>query len=220
MKYAVFFVYLLCFLILSSSVFAVALAMPPQKVHKSFIGENLTFIIQVINQENSEGEYKVLFNGELKDRAKAEPSSMTISPKSSFSKGIENSKITIDSEGLFPGKYSLTVIVELGGSKEGAFSIVQQVTRTVYVEYEYPPSFISKVLNFIFTQVKNAVGWIKNSIRSFYHNNPWINYLLLMICLGLFFYAGMNADKIIIFVRDTIRACIVFKHKILRERKK
>ncbi len=188
------------FVLLAASVCGVGLAIPPNKEYKSFIGDSVSIAIQVINQENRPEEYKIFFEGDLKDKAKAVPDVIYIDNNyKPTGLAIESSQITVNSTGILPGRYNLVIGVELGG--KGGIAIVQQVKRTIYISYEYPPSMFSKIMNFVVLKTKALFSWVVKSLKTFYRNNKWINYLFVFILLCIFFYAGTRTKKIVSFLK-------------------
>lgn len=199
------FCFVLILTVLSINAFSAGMAVPPNKNFNAIIDMPFSVTISLINQEGQPDEFKIYFEGSLADRAKAYPPVITVDPVSSFSDAIENVRIDVNSTGLLPGSYDLTIIAETYLKGSGALSIIQKLTRTISIKYEYPPSFLSRILNFIITTIRNIFDYIIGSIKQFYYGNPWLNYLFVTLLLGLFFYAGIKAKQIMKAARSFMR---------------
>lgn len=210
------------FVLLSIGVFAVGLGMSPEKHFDALIGENFSTYVIAINEEGSTGTYNVLFGGKLAKRARAEMSIFKINPRNRpYEEGTETTTIWVDSTGLLPGTYDLQVIVEAGSGGSGGLSIIQKVSRTIYISYEYPPSTFSKIKNFVILGIKGAWEWATSSVEEFYKNNPWLNYLFVLMLLAVFFYVGTKAKIIFRYIKREkermanlgFKRCLLFKLK-------
>jgi hypothetical protein len=192
------------FALLSTSVTALGLAMPPNTHLQDYIGSNTSFNVMVLNQEGKPGEYSLSFDGSLRNRTTAYPSKMTINPPLDIihrgnpaQDGFENVQIIVNSKGILPGTYDLVIVAEVHQGAEGTFSIIQRVSRKIQIDYKYPPSFFNKIANSIIIGVKNIWNWFIDSIINIYKKNPWLNYLLMTILFVVIFYIGMNIKKVI-----------------------
>ncbi len=211
----------LLLLILASSAFAVGMAIPPSKTFNATIGQNFSISISIINNDGQTSEYSVSFGGDLGHRASAYPQTMTINPPLAVihrgnpaEDGIADVIISVNSTGITPGTYSLDISTSVASGNKGTFNIIEEVTRSIQIDYKYPPSFINRILNGIFSGIKGIVNWISRTIDKFYEQNKWLNELFFLMALTIVFYIGIRMNRIMRYIRQKKKRMIKEYEKI------
>lgn len=183
--------------------YAIGIAMPPSKHFDALIGDEFYIDIMILNQEGVTGNYSISFDGLLGGRTTANPPTVVIYPPldvlhrgNPAQDGFENCRIYVNSTGLTPGTYDLRISTSVSKEGSGALNLIQKVTRSIDITYQYPPSFVNKAANFIYAGAKNAYRWFISLITRFYENNKWLNYLFFLIILTIVFYIGAQATEI------------------------